>query len=272
MPSGPLLAVALAPALAAASFDCSGYPYYKLNSVTRNNLGGAGPDSGDTGLIYSAVGENGAIDGQSFELHLNVSGGTFSPQNVNQIGLDGVYGSINLRSGTEVSLSVRKWTGAAYEPLDHFHLTFFNIDKGSNGAVESIQVSHWSNAYLGQRTDVNSERQDGGGIKFEGTQEGPGEWTDSDPLTLSSEQFNRAVSVTIGEVETLTLTLKVSSASPPEGRWFKFVGRPVLRCANEADGAAYRLSVLNGAPGGKPAARLALLAAALIGAARRLLP
>jgi len=262
------LAAAVAPAPAASTaFPCSQYAYYRLGSVTRNDLGGSG-------LIYAGTVEHGAASTVSpYELHINVTGGSASSVAMD---LSGPYGRIRQSSGSSTTFQIRKWDTAAsaYVRFREFFLTFYDVDKGSDGAKEIVRVSQWDHAWLAQFPEVNSARQDDGSIKFEGEQDrSASSATRGDPLDLSTRDYKRMVTVRFHEVDAVTFSVQVTAGSSSSDRYFLFVARPVIRCAHDADGSGRRLQELAGpssaAAGRGPCA--VLLAAAGLSVLQQLL-
>jgi len=253
--------------------NCSHFPYLRLLEKTNSNLGGLGPDTdAPPGLVYKGRVDGGGNNGEEFELHLNVSNDSayFKPQSVKEIGFQGRYGSINIKSNSQVTLELRKYDPREKKnvPFEHFYFTFFDLDQGHNGtAIESITVSHHARAWLSKHSEVKATRQMDGSMKFEATQYGTGEDNPKDPLKLTRQQFNRAVTVLAQNVTKLVVTLAVSDSQEDDPRWFNFRGQPTLLCAQKTNGAHVDLQELpgwSGASGLRTGARAVLLAMPLL--------
>merc|ERR1712238_392315 len=92
-------------------------------TLTQNNLGGAGPDTGAEELRYSKAAN---VNGQSVALVVTARGG-YSAGKPSATGINGAFGSINVKCNTEVTLlfkAVDSETGDAVM-LDNFALTWF---------------------------------------------------------------------------------------------------------------------------------------------------
>jgi len=260
-----LLVLALAPALAVGTaFSCNQYAYYNLGSVTQNDLSGSG-------LIYAGTVQNGAASTVTpYEIHVNVTGGSSSSVTMD---LSAPYARVRQNAGSSTTFQLKKWDTStnAYVKFTEFYLSFYDIDKGSDGGKEIVHVNNWDHAWLAQLPEVNAARQNDGSMKFEGEQTGTSSATRGNSLDLSNQDYRRMVTVRFHEVTTITFSLQVSGGS--SSRYFLFVARPILRCANAADGGSRRLSEYagpaSGAYGRGPCA--VLLAAAFLGMLQQLL-
>lgn len=217
-------------------YDCSQWPFLKLNKVVLNNLGGKGPDTDrEHGLIYDVAVKGGPQDGETFELHFNVTSPVedFKPQSSKEIGFQGKYGSINIKDGSNVTLEIEKFDPVQQKhlPFGDFYFTFFDLDQGPNGeASESITVRNIFNAYIANQSEVNVTTLPDGSTMFSATKEGTGADNPKDPLHLTKQQFRKAVTVAVKDVDKLEVTLAVGKSSDPNPRWFNFRGQPTLLC------------------------------------------
>jgi len=257
--------------------NCSRWPYLKLQDISLRNLGGKGPDTDRVpGIVYQGFVIGGPHDTENFELHLNVTSdpNLFEPQSVHDIGFQGQYGSINIKAGTNVTVSVQKFDpeNQVHVPFERFFFTFFDLDQGPGGsASESVTVRGWSRAFLANRTEVEVTRLPDGRTRFEASTEGSGDDNPRDPLALTRQQFRRAVTVLVENVETFEVTFAVGSSPGDNPRWFDFRGQPTLLCAAREDGSPFNLQVIGGDSGGQRVGPRAALAVGLLGLARQLL-
>jgi len=256
--------------------NCSNFPYLKLKDITLNNLGGKGPDTDrEPGLIYAGEIQGGPNAGDTFELHLNVTSdpALYEPENPRETGFQGEYGSINIKSGTNVTITFEKYDprNQAHVPFEHFFFTFFDLDQGPDGsASESITVRGWTRASLANRTEANVTRLPDGRTRFEATTEGSGSDNPRDPLQLTRQQFRRAVTILVAGVETFEVTFAVGPSAEANPRWFNFRGQPTLLCAAREDGSHFHLQVI-GPSGAHHAGTHVALALLLLGLLRQLL-
>jgi len=228
--------ITLLAAVASSTFTCTQYANYQFGSVTRNDLGG----------VLAGTVENGAPSTVTpYEIHFSIAGGR--PDAV--LDLSAGYGRIRQRAGSSSTFLLRKWdtTARKYVQFSEFYMTFYDIDKASDGAQEIVQVHQWDHAWLAQFPEVNMARQDDGSVKFEGEQVGTSSATRGNPLDLSTQDYKRMATVRFHEVDNITFSAQVtSSQASSSDRYFLFVARPVLRCAHDADGTNRRLQELAG--------------------------
>mmetsp|Transcript_47655 Transcript_47655/g.152067 ORF Transcript_47655/g.152067 Transcript_47655/m.152067 type:complete len:359 (-) Transcript_47655:171-1247(-) len=259
------------------NLNCSGFPYLKLVDKVSSNLGGKGPDTDALpGLIYRGKVLGGAEDGKELELHFNVSSdpAEYHPRSPKENGFQGQYGSINIKANSNVTIEVERFDPESRQhvPLNNFYFTFFDLDQGPNGsASESVTVSHMRKAWLAKKSEIKHTRLEDGSIKFEATTEGSGEDNPKNPLDLTRQQFQRAVTVFVENVTKLTVTFAVGHSKEERPRWFNFRGQPTLLCAHKRDGSTVDLQSLrgdSGAGGLRAGARALLLAAPLLGLAQ----
>lgn len=228
--------------------DCGKYPYMKIMKVKHDNLGGKGPDKGDHSLIYDVKVMGGPSDGDEFEIHFRVTSPEkdFKPQAPKEIGLQGKYGSINLKADSNVTLLIRAFDPKTKKviPFKSFFFTFFDLDEGpDHHATESIVIHHFAQAVISEHSQVKVEKLATGGLKLSATKEGSGDDNPKDPTKLTKGQFQKAVTVWVKDQDHFEATFSVGPSIKKEGnpRWFNFRGQPSLLCAVRKDGTHPKL-------------------------------
>jgi len=216
-----------------------GYPYLKLWKVLHKRLGGIASPTGPLlkdqnhveGLFYEA---KDITSNELMRLEMHAIG-PYYPASPGDNGFDGEFGTVNLQAGTEVRLNVSLKevdTNAMVSPLSKVELTFFDLDTGKDGSgIESITVDHVAKYTLTEDTEVDVFVNDAttGSVTFTGTTEGDGADNPADPLTLTAQQRNRAVTVEFHDFTTCNINFKVTGDSMEH--YFYYSGRPGVVCA-----------------------------------------
>lgn len=212
---------------------CANYSFFKLEEIVHNNLGGKGPETGEEGLVFKAVDAGKDGTGKEVLLKVNVNSGEYTapkPPYIN--GLSGQYGQVDIAPGSTVHLRFRVYDPESQQPirLPKVDFTFFDLDQGPNKTmVESITISNFTNFITMQSTEVVITRNFDGSATFTGSTYGTGLDNPYDPLLLTLQQKNRAVTFEFEEFTEMHVTL--SSTPGQHLRRFNFVGRPAVLCA-----------------------------------------
>jgi hypothetical protein len=248
--SGHLIALDDSEASLHGEHDCSDLPFVKLENVISSNLGKKGPDTdAPEGIIYNATARNTGASITSLEIHIhslktfNVTedgDDTYDPdytpafKNGAWQGIHGKFACINVDHGTSVKLRAHAFNPETKEdiPLPHGAISFFDLDTGVNNthSVEQVRITGYTRYWLSNETQVKVEHDEASGFTmFSATKEGTGEDNPSDPLALTEEQKDRAV--TIEFEDTPHFDFQIGASEGATGRVFSFVFRPSLLCA-----------------------------------------
>jgi hypothetical protein len=220
----------------------------KLDNVVRNNLGGAGPDSGDEGILFGdvMVGKDLLVSASSAYTPnmLNPSGGVL------RNGYRQGFGVINIASGSSVNLEftlLDSATGA--ESPDSFVVTFFDGDHGmSHESREVMTVNGMSNFIVHDLTELeitetatdDASLASGVGVAtFTSTLRGSKEDNPVSPFSLSGLQEKRSVEVYFENKAKFTANFAATGYVNPQGRNMMFAGASTLTCAPEAKCSSY---------------------------------
>uniref|UniRef100_A0A7S4SQ79 Uncharacterized protein n=1 Tax=Alexandrium monilatum TaxID=311494 RepID=A0A7S4SQ79_9DINO len=218
---------------------CKEYPYLKFElpgAVVHNNLAGKGPMWGQAeGIVYKTLDlGQGAGDELDKEVYLviNATSRKYVPFASKLNGMQGKYGSINLKSGSQVDLKMTFLDRKSMEPLvmPDLALTFFDLDTAHQGkSREFVTLSGFTRYHLTDNTEVKVSELDDGATKFEASTFGDGHDNPTDPMFLTHQQKNRAVTAFYRNVKEVSFRIGAGAGVGP--RFFTFVGRPSLLCA-----------------------------------------
>jgi hypothetical protein len=241
-----------------SSDTCEDSLYVRLLGLQRNNLGHAGPDSGDEGIRYHArLGGKGAEPVKMIvELHVTSENYT-SPDPKNNglwVGRSGKdlgalcnatcdqdamnFGAISHTPGKETNISLSFYDEQMTPAhLDGISVTWFDLDHDtrtqSSHAMESVTPGGNYTAYVSKDTTVRHGLKDSVAT-FSGWEPGAGSDNPVNSRFASKVQMRKAVTAVYGRVHTIQATLRVS-AGPDSPRMFFFDFVPSLLCAKQVD-------------------------------------
>lgn len=214
----------------------------------RNNLGGAGPDGGEEGILYGGVlpGKDLLVSAKSSYTPnmLNPSGGVL------RNGARQGFGVINMASGSAVDLSftLKDSLTGAHSP-DSYVVSFFDGDHGmSHESREIMTISKMSNFIVDDNTELeitetatdDTSLANGVGVAtFTSTLRGTKEDNPLSPLALSDLQKQRSVEVYFENRAKFDVTFAATGYVNPQGRNMMFAGASTLTCAQEAKCSSY---------------------------------
>lgn len=220
-----------------------------FTTVKRSNLGGAGPDSGEEGILYGEVAPGTDLLVTASTAYtpnmLNPSGGVL------RNGARQGFGIINMASGSSVYLMftlVDSTTGAD-TIVPNFVVTFFDGDHGmGHESRESIAVTGYTDYIVDDDSDLVVETSStdadlslgAGQGTFTSTLRGTKEDNPVAPLSLSDLQARRSVSVYFEDTSSFGVVLTESGYVNPQGRNIFFAGTSNLMCSKEAKCASYQ--------------------------------
>lgn len=216
-----------------------------IERVIHNNLGGQGPDHGEESLILAANhSENGTTEREIALKITTLSQYTAGWSHMNGLshGLVGKYGQVTLRAGTSVTLKIQsvdlRTQEVIHQPSAVF--TFFDLDEGTNHSSSEYitvrgpgQPGGFKSVETTENTEVKNSTSPDGTVTFRATTLGTFDDNPVDPLLLTEQQRNRAVTFRFENMDEITVVIGAapSPADPMNWRCFSFVGHPVLKCA-----------------------------------------
>jgi hypothetical protein len=213
------------------------FTHLSTRRLIRNNLGNQGPvRSSEEGMVFQGTNIDPGHEDQDVDLHINALS-DFRPawRNPNDLGFSGNghhFMRVNLRAGEEVRLrlsAMRPGTNDSMT-LRRATFTFFDLDTHPSGHnVEYVKAAGSTGTITYEGTElVESDEADE--KTFTASRPGNGGDNPTDPLDLTEQQLQRAVTFIFEPFMEATITLG-SSGGQFHGRKFDFVGRPSLQCA-----------------------------------------
>lgn len=216
---------------------CDGRPQIKLLKTLHSNLGNKGPDMGDEGMVYEGVNIHPGDPNQDVLVVVNATNEIDSHHN----GLWGKYAGIAAYGGTELHATFRILDKTTRNPVKvrELDITFFDLDRHGEGQeVEYIKVKKPDQYFLTEDPLVSVTEGDDGYVMFKATKNGDSKDNPADPLLLTVEQKNKAVTIRYTDLDKFEVEMgsegHVGSGRPYRG--FIFVFRPSLLCAKTIDG------------------------------------
>jgi hypothetical protein len=215
---------------------CKDFTHLKMEKLVRNNLGRKGPVmAAQEGMVFKGVNIDPGHGGEHVDLHINALT-DFEPAWRNKLGFSGGghhFMTVNLKPGREVTLKIAAMRPGTNEPktLRKATFTFFDLDShGSGDNQEFVKASGSTGTITYEGTELVESVDEGHEKVFRASQPGTGEDNPTDPLHLTEQQLQRAVTFIYEPFTEAVVTLGSTSGSH-HGRKFDFVGRPSLQCA-----------------------------------------
>jgi len=200
----------------------------KMNTLTisQNNLGGVGPDSGAEEIRY---GKAAVVSGKSVDLVLTTDG-DFQSSKPSKNGNAGAFGVLNVKCGTSVTVNMQvvdSETGAPVT-LDAVALTWYDLDEGKKQKGRATVTTCGSTgAIVSENSELTLVRE-GDCSSATSSVAGTGRDNPKSPHQLDSVQISRAVTLPFKQVSQFSSTL--SLAKGYKGRNFLFAIEPSVAC------------------------------------------
>lgn len=209
-----------------------------LDTVSQNNLAGAGPDAGAEEIRFTSA----ALVGETvLDLVVKAVGGNYKGK-ASRNGKKGEFGVTSLKAGRDVELefSFEDSTGAPVV-LDSVALSFYDLDEGKKGkARTTVTACGATNAILTTNTELSLQRPNGC-FAVSSSQHGTKANNPTAPGSLTQEQGGRSVTLVYGGVSSVKVTLAVSKGFGQRNTFWSF--QPSLSClAGEASDLPLRLT------------------------------
>lgn len=166
------------------------------------------------------------VDGRILDLTAEVSGGTYNFPNAANNGIFGEFGQINIDNSTSVEFTftlVDTETNNAVE-ANLWNFAVFDIDSNNLKNLESFTLVN-DGSFESYTVTDNTELAIGGSIdnpSFSATTHGVGADNPSDPKSLTIQQENRAVLLTLANTSTFKMRYETTKGN--SGRNFLFAG------------------------------------------------
>jgi len=227
--------------------DCDDLPFVRLQKVVTSNLGKQGPNkSAEEGIIYQATSKHTGANVSNLEIHVHsvkaFENDTYDDEYepafktgtyVN--GIHGNFGCVNVKQGKSVKLRAHAYDADTKKdiPVPHGAISFFDLDTGKDDvlSVEHVKVAGYSHYFVSNETEINVT-QEGEFTVFTATKEGTGDDNPTNPIVLTAQQKDRAVTLEFSG--TSHFDFEVGASEGHTSRVFCFVFRPSLLCAKTA--------------------------------------
>jgi len=158
-----------------------------------------------------------------------------------EIGFDGKFMGVNGQPGTEMILHFKVTAPGEATPksLPKAYFTFFDFDTHEKGNAEYVCVDHFAKAFTTKTTELQkSEETKDGALEtcFTASTVGNGHDNPTDPLSLTKQQLDRAVTFEFDDfTELIAVVGSKGAEGQTHGRKFNFIGRPSVLCAEGTD-------------------------------------
>lgn len=210
------------------------------SDLSHRNLGGLGPDGGVEEMRYKSVGIQ---DKRPFDLVVRTTS-TLQSYTPERTGKSGLYGIVNVKSGTAVDLNFRFEDSASESPveIEAFLFSFLDLDQQSGDSHEMVYVDNFEKYTLDSATEVAVETADDGRTIFKSTRTGSKCDNPEDPMLLGEvrcsggiiNQRKRVVSLLYPRSSAFDVRLESRCASACHwGRSFMFAGSTALATSCE---------------------------------------
>jgi len=207
----------------------------KLNTLTvsQNNFGGAGPDTGPEEIRYSNAA---AVGGRVIDLVVKQVGGSYTGNSAKN-GKKGSFGVVNLRhkKSVEVEFSFVDSTSGEPVTLDAVALSFFDLDEGKKGKSRTtITACDARNAILTTNTELAVARPNNC-YAVSSTEHGNAANNPSSLTHLTPSQAGRSVTFDYARVSSIRVTLAISKGWGKRNTLWSF--DPAVACLSGNDPA-----------------------------------
>jgi len=195
-------------------------------TVSQNNLGGVGPDSGAEEIRYSNAA---VVNGKAVDLVLTTDG-EFKSSKPAKNGKSGAFGVLNVKCGSSVTvfMKVVDSESGASVTLDAVSLTWYDLDEGKKEKGRAtITTCGSTGAMVSQNTELTVIRE-GDCSRATSSVAGTGKDNPKSPHTLDSLQLSRSLTLPFKQVSEWSSTLSLDKGH--KGRNFMFALEPSVAC------------------------------------------
>lgn len=230
-----------------ATDPCAEKPQIKITELVHANLGKVADPTKPEGLVFSGTNLHPGHDSKKVLVIINATNAdTVAESQTNHNGIWGEYLGIAAKGGKYVHADFEIVDAETRDPviLRELDITWFDLDRHSNGAEsEYVRMKKPANNkfqyWLTKNTLVTATEEDEY-YRFSATVDGSAADNPKDPLLLTAEQKDKAVTVRMEDVDKFSVELG-SSGETKGTRGFIFVFRPSLLCAKTVGGGETEL-------------------------------
>jgi hypothetical protein len=196
--------------------------------ILHNNLGGLGPDSGESLILYQNVAQH---DGRM--VNLKIWNTSDYAGNISKNVIAGDFAQINVAPDLRVKFELSLLDAETGDILvvPRFSISFWDFDAGKDmSGTESLEIGPVDKYFTAEGTELISTEVDDNMWKFTATQRGFGSDNPESLSSLTSLQLSRAVEVEMVMQDRTYLTFGVTpNPAGNFGRNFMMAGPSKLR-------------------------------------------
>lgn len=228
---GPLDTTTAKPTTTAPSCDGDVEFAFWDSNVWHSNLNQLGPDEGYEGMRIGQLGEH---NGKSFDLLITTAGRYTS----NWAGWNNVYGlfgyiTMNNNTAMDLKFTIVETNTTTEFPLPKWYFTFFDLDTANDqgdqqGGKEVLHVGGADQHLLGPNTELEISQNEKGQTRFAATTFGTSQDNPTNPMTMTTQQQNRAVTFMFKDKASFEMTYESSPGGLSRGREVYFAGKSQL--------------------------------------------
>jgi len=200
----------------------------KMNTltVTQNNIGGVGPDSGAEEIRYSNAA---VINGKTVDLVLTTDG-DFKSSKPSKNGNAGAFGVLNVKCGSSMTVTMKVVDSETGAPvvLDAVALTWYDMDEGKKQKGRATVTTCGSTGAIVSENSELTLIREGDCSSATSSVAGTGKDNPKSPHSLDSVQISRAVTLPFKQVSEFSSTLSLAKGF--KGRNFLFAIEPSVAC------------------------------------------
>jgi hypothetical protein len=209
---------------------------FSIAQLVHSNLGNQGPDfDAPEGIRFALIADIG--DGHYVDLEIHALT-PYEAFNSAQNGLNGKFGQVNLRAGTDVTLEfvfLEPGTNTRVN-MNWFHFSIFDLDEarhGRNKETMEINNRYFLTHYLTESSEVhvyphfagedNLHAANDGNIQYMSSTKGTGRDNPTDPMVLDQQQKDRSVAFLMHDIDSFVTKFAIG-APRRGGRNINFAG------------------------------------------------
>lgn len=219
---------------------CACEPWLKLEQPTLTNLGKVSHPSQEEGMFFPGTYTDPCSGKPSKKVLLEMHAippwdGIDTHRCCNKLTKGEKYAMVTAKANTFIHVEFSVKDAETKEPviLRELDVTFFDLDMHESGEeVEYVKMFNVAGDILAKSTLIKKiENSTDGSITYKATKEGGPENNPDDPLKLTVEQKQLAVTIKYKDTDKFSAVLGSLGAGKKSWRGFIFVFRPTLKCA-----------------------------------------
>lgn len=181
-------------------------------------------------------------------VEVSATNSDYTPESNAHNGLWGEFGLFNVASGSKLHLLVKFFDrNGVPKKLPKSYMSFFYLDMHDHGnSVEYVKLKGFQRYHLATGTTVDVSKDGDSFSTFTATAPGRPNDSPKNATTLTSYQRSKAVTVEFNDVESFEAEFGCQSCT--NARYFSWIGRPSILCAENPSGNPVTTTVTTEAP------------------------